>query len=174
MRRSSPAAEPAVDRATGATDPGVGAEAGAGTATADEAPRAPTPHDLAERGGTFAMTAEVLDPKEDADPAEAPDDRSSGTDDRSAGTDEPGNGGPEWVRDERASHPRPPDDPQAERGLRGLVGGGSSQVSVGAALRARDATRPTEADLTAAEAELVIVRRGWVPREDLPPRTPRH
>jgi hypothetical protein len=60
-----------------------------------------------------------------------------------------------------------------ERGLRGLVGGGSSQVSVGAALRARDAARPTDEDMAAAETELLIIRRGWVPREDLPPRGPR-
>jgi len=58
-------------------------------------------------------------------------------------------------------------DREAERGLRGLVGAGSSQVSVSAALRARDAARPAEEDLAAAAAELVIVRRGWVPREPL-------
>jgi hypothetical protein len=62
------------------------------------------------------------------------------------------------------------DDPHSERGLRGLVGSGSSQVSVGAALRARDAARPTEEHLAEAEARLVIVRRNWVPREDLPRR----
>ncbi|MFC4146858.1 hypothetical protein ACFO0M_11420 [Micromonospora mangrovi] len=55
-----------------------------------------------------------------------------------------------------------------DRGLRGLVGSGSSQVGVTAALRARDAARPTEDDLAEAEARLVIVRRNWVPREDLP------
>jgi hypothetical protein len=55
------------------------------------------------------------------------------------------------------------DDRETERGLRGLVGGGSSQVKVTAALRARDATRPTEADLAAAEANLIMIRRGWAP-----------
>ena len=60
------------------------------------------------------------------------------------------------------------DDREAERGLRGLVGSGSSQVSVGAALRARDAARPTDEQLAEAEADLVIVRRNWMPREDLP------
>ena len=60
------------------------------------------------------------------------------------------------------------DDREAERGLRGLVGSGSSQVSVGAALRARDAARPTEAHLADADENLVIVRRNWQPREDLP------
>ncbi|MGA5304422.1 hypothetical protein ACPCHT_31230 [Nucisporomicrobium flavum] len=59
-------------------------------------------------------------------------------------------------------------DEPGERGLRGLVGSGSSQVSVAAAMRARDAARPTDEHLAAAENELVIVRRNWVPREDLP------
>ena len=59
------------------------------------------------------------------------------------------------------------EDREAERGLRGLVGGGSSQVGVGAAMRARDATRPTEEHLAAARADLIIIRRGWTP----PPST---
>jgi hypothetical protein len=62
------------------------------------------------------------------------------------------------------------DDREAERGLRGLVGSGSSQVSVNAALRARDAARPTDEQLAEAEEHLVIVRRNWLPREDLPRR----
>lgn len=62
---------------------------------------------------------------------------------------------------------------EGERGLRGLVGSGSSQVSVTAALRARDAARPTDADLAEAEARVVIVRRNWVPREELPRTTGR-
>jgi hypothetical protein len=61
-----------------------------------------------------------------------------------------------------------PDDREVERGLRGLVGSGSSQVNVGAALRARDAARPTEAQLEEAEQTLTIVRRNWTPREELP------
>jgi hypothetical protein len=72
-----------------------------------------------------------------------------------------------------AAGPRPTAGPGAEerepeRGLRGLVGSGSSQVSVSAALRARDAARPTDAHLADAEANLAIVRRNWLPREDLP------
>ncbi|WP_407937858.1 hypothetical protein [Micromonospora viridifaciens] len=71
-----------------------------------------------------------------------------------------------------SSEPRPrrtgPAVEEGERGLRGLVGSGSSQVSVTAALRARDAARPTDADLAEAEARVVIVRRNWVPREELP------
>ncbi|MFF5181724.1 hypothetical protein ACFY2Q_27155 [Micromonospora sp. NPDC000316] len=64
------------------------------------------------------------------------------------------------------------DERDGERGLRGLVGSGSSQVGLSAALRARDAARPTEDDLAEAEARVVVVRRNWVPREDLP-RPPR-
>ncbi len=64
-------------------------------------------------------------------------------------------------------------DREAERGLRGLVGSGASQVGTGAAMRARDAARVTDADLAAAEANLLIVRRGWVPRDDLPRSGPR-
>jgi hypothetical protein len=60
------------------------------------------------------------------------------------------------------------DERETERGLRGLVGSGASQVSLSAAMRARDAARPDDADFAAAERDLVIVRRGWVPREDLP------
>ncbi|GLI03287.1 hypothetical protein [Phytohabitans aurantiacus] len=56
-----------------------------------------------------------------------------------------------------------PEEREAERGLRGLVGSGSSQVGTSAALRARDAARPTDADLAEAEERLVIVRRNWVP-----------
>ncbi|MEU4776559.1 hypothetical protein [Micromonospora sp. NPDC023633] len=59
---------------------------------------------------------------------------------------------------------------EGDRGLRGLVGPGSSQVSVTAAMRARDAARPTDEDLAAAEERVVIIRRNWTPREDLPRR----
>jgi hypothetical protein len=52
-----------------------------------------------------------------------------------------------------------------ERGLRGLVGGGSSQVSTSAALRARDAARVRPEDLERAERELLVVRRHWTPRD---------
>jgi hypothetical protein len=62
------------------------------------------------------------------------------------------------------------EDRESERGLRGLVGSGSSQVSVGAAMRARDAARPTDEQLADAAANLTIVRRNWQPREELPKR----
>jgi hypothetical protein len=56
----------------------------------------------------------------------------------------------------------------AERSLRGIVGAGSSQVGVAGAMRARDAARPTAEDLAAAERDLVIVRRHYVPPGTLP------
>ncbi|MER7335462.1 MULTISPECIES: hypothetical protein [unclassified Micromonospora] len=59
---------------------------------------------------------------------------------------------------------------EGERGLRGLVGSGSSQVGVTAAMRARDAAQPTAEDLAAAEERVVVIRRNWTPREDLPRR----
>ena len=51
----------------------------------------------------------------------------------------------------------------AERSLRSLVTTRSTQVSPTAALRAREVALPTDADLAAAEQELVIVRRHYVP-----------
>jgi hypothetical protein len=57
------------------------------------------------------------------------------------------------------------DAPAAERGLRALVGGGTSQVSLRAAMRARDVARPRPEDMARAEAELSIVRRHWSPRD---------
>ncbi|HKC26850.1 MAG TPA: hypothetical protein VKB75_02455 [Jatrophihabitans sp.] len=51
----------------------------------------------------------------------------------------------------------------ADRGLRDIVGAGSSQVGVSGALRARDVNRPTEEDLAEAERDVVIIRRNWKP-----------
>jgi hypothetical protein len=56
----------------------------------------------------------------------------------------------------------------AERGLRGLVAAGPSQVGVTGAMRARDAARPRPEDLEAAERDLVIVRRYYVPPDGPP------
>ncbi len=58
---------------------------------------------------------------------------------------------------------RTDDVPRDERGLRGLVGDGPSQIGVSGALRARDAARPTEADEAAAERHVRVVRRNYVP-----------
>jgi hypothetical protein len=58
-----------------------------------------------------------------------------------------------------------PDLVPVERGLRGLVGSGSSQVTPAAAMRARDAARARPEDLARAEVELTIVRRNWSPRD---------
>ncbi|WP_018786897.1 hypothetical protein [Micromonospora sp. CNB394] len=96
-------------------------------------------------GGTAASTAPVHD---DVAP-------------RSARGGRPGEPEP---RGRRATAPAE----EGERGLRGLVGSGSSQVSVTAALRARDAARPSEDDLAEAEQRVVLIRRNWVPREELP------
>jgi hypothetical protein len=50
-----------------------------------------------------------------------------------------------------------------DRGLRDLVGSGSSQLGLSGALRARDVNRPSEEDLAAAERSIVLVRRNWKP-----------
>jgi hypothetical protein len=109
----------------------------------------PAPPPVADETPEPAVTRPIADPE----PEEAPTERV---------VRPPRNGGSR----------RPPngngDDREVERGLRGLVGSGSSQVSVGAALRARDAARPTDQDLADADANLTIVRRNWVPREELP------
>lgn len=52
---------------------------------------------------------------------------------------------------------------RGSRGLRGLVGAGPTQVSITAALRARDASRPEPEDIAAAERNLTFVRRHYVP-----------
>ncbi len=39
-----------------------------------------------------------------------------------------------------------------------------------AAMRARDAARPSDEDLAAAADRVVIVRRNWTPRDELPRR----
>jgi hypothetical protein len=57
------------------------------------------------------------------------------------------------------------EDRDLEHGLRGLLGSNRSQLSIGAALRARDASRPAESHLAEAEERVVLVRRNWVPRD---------
>lgn len=107
--------------------------------------------------------------------------RVPGTADRDGRPPEPASGLPTRTATVHDSAPEPTgpqrqpvtarsaaEDRDGERGLRGLVGSGSSQVSPGAALRARDAARPTETYLAEAEQRVVVVRRHWVPREDLP------
>jgi hypothetical protein len=80
-------------------------------------------------------------------------------------------------RQRRNSAPAPETPPaprartaeDADKVLRGLVGAGPSQLRLDAAMRARDASRPTGDDLAEAEETLVIVRRQYVPTETLPP-----
>lgn len=58
------------------------------------------------------------------------------------------------------------------------MGAGPSQLPLDAAMRARDASRPTDEDLAEAEATVTLVRRQYVPTESLPPgirpARPRH
>ncbi|HEY6747004.1 MAG TPA: hypothetical protein VI357_14935 [Mycobacteriales bacterium] len=56
----------------------------------------------------------------------------------------------------------------AERGLRGIVGAGPSQVGVLGAMRARDAAKPTAEDMAEAERDVAVVRRHYVPPDSLP------
>jgi hypothetical protein len=65
-------------------------------------------------------------------------------------------GGP---KDRRVDH--------AERALRGLVTTHGTQVSWSAATRAREVAMPSAADLAAAAAEVVIVRRNYTPPQPL-------
>jgi hypothetical protein len=58
---------------------------------------------------------------------------------------------------------RPGRNEQTERGLRDIVGAGPSQLGPVRAMRARDANRPTAADLAKAEQEVELVRRNWKP-----------
>jgi hypothetical protein len=57
---------------------------------------------------------------------------------------------------------RPPRE-SGERGLRDLVGAGSSQLGVSGALRGRDVNRPTDEDIAEAQRDVVIIRRNWKP-----------
>ncbi|MDG4820293.1 hypothetical protein O7635_00205 [Asanoa sp. WMMD1127] len=116
---------------------------------------APPPSDVDDEGHPSAVTAEVHDPVPEPAPAPRKPDASESRPRRPAGHRSPG-GLP------------PAEDREAERGLRGLVGSGASQVGTAAAMRARDASRPSAAEEAEALDRLVVVRRNWVPREDLP------
>jgi hypothetical protein len=55
-----------------------------------------------------------------------------------------------------------------ERGLRGIVGAGPSQVGLLGAMRARDAAKPTAEEMAAAERDVVVVRRHYLAPDSLP------
>ena len=77
------------------------------------------------------------------------------------------------AKEERRKPRRRPADQQARDGgpRSDLAGAVRSQVGVSGALRARDVNRPSEDDLAAAEADLVVVRRNWRPDDGAgPPR----
>ncbi|MGX7679153.1 hypothetical protein ACSMXN_09660 [Jatrophihabitans sp. DSM 45814] len=77
----------------------------------------------------------------------------------------------------RSPHRKPDHEAgrESDRSWRDLTGNAPSIVGVGGALRARDVARPSEADLAAAERNLVIVRRQWQPPDgELPIRRTHH
>lgn len=105
-------------------------------------------------------------PERPSEPAESPEPTAQAADGSGAPAPRPGRrrrerGRPErpWATEKGGNG----EERDVERGLRGLVGAGPSQVGPAAAMRARDAARPTEEDLAAAERELAVVRRHWVP-----------
>lgn len=53
-----------------------------------------------------------------------------------------------------------------DRQWRELAGAGRTQLTLGAALRARDADRPSAAELAEAEQTVAIQHRNWVPAKD--------
>ncbi|MGI8868022.1 MAG: hypothetical protein ACR2F6_04015 [Mycobacteriales bacterium] len=57
-----------------------------------------------------------------------------------------------------------------ERGLRNLVGSGSSQVGTLPAMRARDVGRPSDEQIAAAERDVELVRRHYTPPPARPER----
>lgn len=65
----------------------------------------------------------------------------------------------------RPARKRPVDRDSGDRGLRAIVGNTGFQVDVSAAMRARDVARPSAEDEAAAERDLTIVRRHYVPPE---------
>lgn len=85
---------------------------------------------------------------------------------RTRGGDPPGSALTFEMHDPQPAQSDAIEDRELERGLRGLVGGGGSQLTISAALRARDASRPSAADLAEAEERVVLVRRNWVPPDD--------
>ena len=72
----------------------------------------------------------------------------------------------DWPPETRPLEARPRDEQRAQRSdraLRQLAGNRATQLPPVVAMRAREVGRPSAADIAAAEAELVIVRRYYVP-----------
>ncbi len=111
-----------------------------------------TPADIAERATSAPSDSPLESPTTELPTVRARTRPERGADDR------------HLPFDAHTAHPIN-EERDGERGLRGLIGSGATQVSVSAAMRARDAARPTEAELVEAEATLTIVHRGWVPRD---------
>ena len=108
----------------------------------------------AHRAGGARSTADTSGPPAaGVDPASG--NPAAGVDGVHAGA---GTGGPDQRRPGRSAR-----EEATERSLRSLVTTRSSQVSPVAAMRAREVALPTAADLAAAEAEVTLVRRHYVP-----------
>ncbi len=75
----------------------------------------------------------------------------------------PGGSAPPSGAGERPRRSRSSRDDASERSLRSLVTTRGTQVSPTAALRAREVALPTAEDLAAAEQDVVLVRRHYVP-----------
>ncbi len=148
-----------------------GPDRGAGAAVAGVGPEGASPADLAAPAqaaaeGPFTASAPLAagtdvgaggaEPEGslgEADPAE--DAAPNGAGDAAPGSQTGRRPGARAAARQRPTEP--------DRGLRGLVGAGPSQVGPLGAMRARDAARPRPEDLEAAERDLVIVRRHYVP-----------
>jgi hypothetical protein len=146
------------------SNPGVASSAGG----EDEPRLAVTPAHVADRTAAFPVSPAAPPASQVGLPAPIAPDPAPARPAAARGVRSSHDHGPVTERhlpfDAHSSHPAH-DEREGERGLRGLVGSGATQVSVTAALRARDAARPTEADMAAVEASLAIVHRGWVPRD---------
>ena len=75
------------------------------------------------------------------------------------------------MTEQRKPHRRPQRADRGEHDVgdrmwRELAGSGASQVSLSAALRARDADQPTAEEVAEAERSLVVQHRNWTPAKD--------
>jgi len=160
-------ARAAIPAGPGDTGTGLAADAGSAVIEALIADPLAAPHVVPAHHPDAAGSAEVVH----GSPGSAP----AGPGHSHAGS--PGNGpahptAPHRDRPDRAGSAsgeaprrsgRSSREESAERSLRSLVTTRSSQVSPTAALRAREVALPSADDLAAAERDLVIVRRHYVP-----------
>jgi hypothetical protein len=72
------------------------------------------------------------------------------------------------VAEEPPPAPPPLESGEDERALRSLIGPGRSRVGVVGAMRARDVSRPSAEEYAAADGNVVLIRRHYVPPEGQP------